>query len=68
MPINVTVHEPRSRVVCREAEGNVVSWTTNAHDITSNGVCIVVSRATSDPNNVEIVSVKVNWVRETTRK
>lgn len=66
MPVNVTMHEPWTRVVRGETESNIITWPTDAHNVTSNGVRVVVIGATSNANNIEVVSVKMDRMRETT--
>ena len=57
MPVNVAMEEPRSRVVSRETECNIVGACSNADDITADRVSIVVHRTTSTANDGEGVLI-----------
>jgi hypothetical protein len=60
VPINVTVKEPRSRVVSKEPNRDIISRFTNAHDVADHRVIKVVRRAISAADNMERVSVQVD--------
>lgn len=51
MPINMAVEEPRTGIVGGEAEGDVIAGRTDRNNISSNGIVIVVSRASSASYN-----------------
>lgn len=56
------MHDPRSRVVRSEADGNVVTRHTNVDDVTLDGVYVVVSVAPSATNDIECMTMKVERV------
>ena len=62
MPIDMAVKNPWSRIIGRETEGNVVRWATNAHDIPSNRVHIIVGIAARNTDDVEVMPVKMHRV------
>lgn len=53
------MHDPRSRVVSSEADGNVVTRHTNVDDVALDGIHVVVSIASSATDDVECMAVKV---------
>lgn len=59
MPVNMTMQEPRARVVSNEAERNVVVGTSDVHHITTDGVGVIVRRASSNAYDVKGVSVEM---------
>jgi hypothetical protein len=59
MPVDVTVEEPRSGVVSRPADGNIISGITNANHITTRRVIVVVIRLSSRANDVKDVAVQM---------
>lgn len=65
MPVNVTVQEPRTRIVCREPEGNIVRSTSDVDNIAPDRVIVVIFSATSHADDVEVVSVQMHRMLET---
>jgi hypothetical protein len=65
MPVDVAMHEPRSGVVSLETDGNVVAGSTQADNVTTRRVVVVVIGLTSRANNVKGVTVKMEGVRST---
>ena len=54
MPVNVTVEEPRSRVVREESDGDlIICASANANDVAHDGVDKVVCCAVRATDNVE---------------
>lgn len=62
MPVNVAVEEPRTRIICAEPERHIVSCIANADDVTSNRVGVVVRRAASHTDNIEVMTVQMEGV------
>ena len=62
MPINVTMEEPRARIVSAEPERDIISRSTDVHSVASNRVCIVVRRTACNTNDVKGVTVEMEWV------
>jgi hypothetical protein len=60
VPIDVTVQEPRSRVVSEESDRHIIPQSSHAHDIADHRVVIVVSRISSAADYVEVVPVQVD--------
>jgi hypothetical protein len=62
VPINVTVQEPRSRVVSEESDRHIIPRRTSshAHYIADHWVVIVISRISSAADYVEVVPVQVD--------
>ena len=57
--VDMTVENPRARVVGREAEGNIVATRSDANYITARWVDVVVCSAARGTNNIENVAVQV---------
>ena len=53
MPVNVAVEEPWPGVVCHKTDCNVVSELSNAHDVPSNRVLIVIRRAPRNSHHLK---------------
>jgi len=64
MPIDVAVEEPRARIISKESDRDIIARVPNAHDIAKNGIVIVISLVAGAADDVEGVSVQVNWVLE----
>ncbi len=66
MPINVAVEEPRARIISKESDRDIITRirVPVAHDIANHGIVIVISRVAGAADDVEGVSVQVNWVLE----
>jgi hypothetical protein len=43
VPINVAVEEPRARIVSEESDRDLIARAADAHDVTFNGVDVVIS-------------------------
>ena len=67
MPVNVTVEEPRARVVRLEPDRDIIASSSDAHNVTDDGVIIVVRRVARAADNVECVAVQVDGVLQTNR-
>ena len=65
MPVNVTVEEPRARVVRLEPDRDIITLISDAHNVTDDGVIIVVGVIARAANNVERVTVQVHGVLQT---
>lgn len=59
MPVNMTMQEPRTRIVCLKSECDIVSTSANAHNVSANWICIVVRGTSRNPHNIESVSMKM---------
>ena len=59
MPVDVTMQEPRARVVGGKAESDIVSSPAHTHNITAHWIRVVVGGASRDAYNVECVTVEV---------
>ena len=55
MPVNVTVKEPGTWIVGAETEGHIVLGASDAQNITSDRIRVIVCRATRRPYDVERV-------------
>ncbi len=64
MPIDVAVEEPRARIISKESDRDIIARVPVAHDIANHGIVIVISRVAGAADDVEGVSVQVNWVLE----
>lgn len=62
MPVDVAVQDPRSRVVGDESNSDSVSRVASADDVTDGRVLEVVVAGTSAPDDVEGVTVEMDWV------
>lgn len=62
MPINVAVEEPRSRVIRAESERHIVTCIADTDDVSPNRVSVVVCRAASHTDNIEVMSVQMEGV------
>jgi hypothetical protein len=62
MPVNVAVEEPWSRVIREPTDSNVITSGTQADDITTGRVVIVVVCLTGGANDIEGMSMKMEWV------
>ena len=62
MPVNVTVEEPRARVVRLEPNRDIIARIPDAHNVTDDGVIIVIGRVARATDNVECVTVQVDGV------
>ena len=60
VPVNVTVEEPRARVVREEPDRDIVASVADAYDVADNGIHKVVRRTASAADYGEGMSVKVN--------
>ena len=65
MPVNVTVEEPRARIVRLEPDRDIITLISDAHNVTDDGVIIVVGVIARAANNVERVTVQVHGVLQT---
>ena len=65
MPVNVTVEEPRARIVRLEPDRDIIASSSDAHNVTDDGVIIVVGRVARAANDVERVAVQVDGVLQT---
>ena len=68
MPIDVTVEEPRARIVSEESDCDIISCFPDAHDIADDGVFKVINLALGAADDMEGVSVQVNRVLHINRK
>jgi hypothetical protein len=57
VPVDVAVEKIRTRVVGKEANGDIIPKVTYTHDIPDNGVIKVVGRVTSAADHIEVVTV-----------
>ena len=62
MPVDVAMQEPRARIVRSEAEGNVIGRTTDVHDVSPDGVVVIVFSAAGHTDDIEIVAMQVHRV------
>jgi hypothetical protein len=62
VPVNVTVEEPRARVVRLEPDRDIIARIPDAHNVTDDGVIIVIGRVACAADNVERVAVQVDGV------
>jgi len=62
VPVNVTVEEPRARVVRLEPDRHIIAITSHAHNVPNDGVIIVVGVIARATDNVERVAVQVYGV------
>jgi len=67
VPVNVTVEEPRARVVRLEPDRDIIASSSDAHNVTDDGVIIVVGRVARAADNVERVAVQVDGMLQTNR-
>lgn len=58
----MTMQEPWARIVCLEAERDIISTSTDADNISTYRVCVVIVGVSRDPYNVECVTMKVEGV------
>ena len=65
VPINVTVEEPRARVVRLEPDRDIIAISSDAHNVTDDWVNIVVGVVARAADNVECVAVQVDGVLQT---
>ena len=61
----MTVEEPRARVVRLEPDRDIIARSSDAHNITDDGVIIVVGRVARAANDVERVAVQVDGMLPT---
>ncbi len=66
MPIIVAVEEPRASIISKESDRDVIARVRvpDAHDIANHGIVKVISLVAGAADDVEGVSVQVNWVLE----
>lgn len=64
VPVDMTMYEPRSRIVSDEAERNIVSAFSDVDYIAADWILEVIFIASSDTNDIECMPVQVNWVLE----
>lgn len=58
MPINVAVHEPRTGVVCTEADCDIiVRACTDVDHVTADWILIIVISASSYTHDVKVMTV-----------
>ena len=62
MPINVTMEEPRARIVSAEPERDIITRSTDVHSVAPNRVCIVVRRTACNTDDVKGVTVEMEWM------
>lgn len=62
MPVNVTVEEPRARVIGKEANRDFIPSGTYTHHIPDNRIIKVVGCVPSAADHMEVVSVQMNWM------
>ena len=62
VPIDVAVKEPRPRIVSLESDRDIIIREAEADHVTHDGVVVVVRRATRAADDVEDMSVQVDWV------
>jgi len=62
MPIDVAMEEPRARIVRKEADCDVISNVTDAHNISDNRVVEVVRGVASAAHDMEVVPMQMNRV------
>jgi hypothetical protein len=65
MPVDVAVEDPGAGVVSSPANSNIVAVITNADNITTRRVVVVVIVLSRGANNIESVSVQVEGMRST---
>jgi len=65
VPVDVTVEEPWARVVRLEPDRDIIASSSDAHNITDDGVIIVVGLVARATDNVERVAVQVHGVLQT---
>ena len=59
MPVDVTMQEPRARVVGGKAESDIVASPAHTYNIAAHWIRVVVGGASRDAYNVECVTVEV---------
>jgi len=57
MPVNVTVHNPWSGIVCLKTDCDLIAWCSCTDDITDNGIDVVVAAVCGTSNDMESVPV-----------
>ena len=62
VPIDVAVKEPRPRIVSLESDRDIIIREAEADHVAHDGVVVVVRRATRAADDVEDMSVQVDWV------
>jgi hypothetical protein len=62
VPINVTVEEPRTGVVSLEPDRDIIVRVPDAYNVAHDGVVEVVSRVSCAADDVEDMSMQVDWV------
>ncbi len=62
VPIDVTVEEPRARVVSEEPDRDVISATAHAHDVADDRIVEVVRRVSGTADDMKGVPVQVHRV------
>ena len=60
VPVNVTVEEPRARVVREEPDSDIITSVADAHDVAEDRIIIVIRTVTSAAYNSEGMSMQVN--------
>ena len=59
MPVNVAMEEPGPRVVGSETECYIVACISDIYNVAANGIHIIICWTSSDADNIEDMSVKV---------
>lgn len=59
MPVYVAMQEPRTRIVCFEAERDVVVGAADVHHVTADRVDVVIRRTSGNAYDVKGVSVEM---------
>ena len=67
MPVDVTVQVPRTSVISRETESDVVTSCTNADSVAARRVNVVVRRAACSADDVEGMTVQVEGMIASSR-
>ena len=62
VPVNVTVEEPRAGVVRLEPDRDIIASISDTHNVTNDGVIIIVGLVARATDNMERVAVQVHGV------
>ena len=57
----MAVQEPRTGIVSKESDRDIIARVADAHNVTDDGVIEIISRASGAADNVERVAVQINW-------
>ena len=62
----MTMQDPRAGVVRNEADRNVVRGGSDVHNVAADRVDVVILAGAGDAHDIEVVTMEMDWVRETT--